>query len=94
MAVYFKTDRFFDSDRTGLMGCLVEHGSEAEKFSMHGLVDYEFLVVKLASDGTFGWMRKIGGPDYEEANGAVELGDIITGINGKPIRTVDELSPV
>jgi hypothetical protein len=69
-------------------GCIVAGQGSV---NVSGTIDYNLLTLKIAADGSFGWMTKVGGPDYEEANGAVELpgGDILVcGLSIPPQRSL------
>jgi hypothetical protein len=50
IAVNFNADGFLSGDGVGLMRSLFEHGCETEKFSVLGLIDYNFLMI-FVNDG-------------------------------------------
>src|SRR5438094_8747355 len=45
LAVHLNANRFFDGYGFGLMGCLLEHGGEAEELAKGRLIDHHLLVI-------------------------------------------------
>ncbi len=82
VAVHLDADRLLESDRTRLMGGLLEHGSEAEELSLRGFIDHDFLVILV--DG--------GHPDHardDDVGTAARIAHLVDALAGSELLDFD-----